>query len=88
MIKCRRRQATDPQKLKNCQRSFTCFLLVEAEAADEIAASTSLAVILQPNFHFVFRLERLNNIKLWLVMFNLLCVKYKGRNRVGKNWVC
>ena len=54
MIKCRRRQATDPQKLKNCQRSFSCFLLVEAEAADEIAASTSLAVILQPNFHFFF----------------------------------
>ena len=32
MIKCKRRQATDPQKLKNCQRSFSCFLLVEAEA--------------------------------------------------------
>ena len=32
MIKCRRRQATDPQKLKNCQRSFSRFLLVEAEA--------------------------------------------------------
>ena len=33
MIKCRRRQATDPQKFKkNCQRSFFRFLLVEAEA--------------------------------------------------------
>ena len=33
MIKCRRRQAKDPQKLKkNCQRSFLRFLLVEAEA--------------------------------------------------------
>ena len=32
MIKCRRRQATKPQKLKNCQRSFFRFLLVEAEA--------------------------------------------------------
>ena len=33
MIKCRRRQATDPQKFKkNCQRSFSRFLLVEAEA--------------------------------------------------------
>ena len=33
MMKCRRRQAADPQKLKkNCQRSFFCFLLVEAEA--------------------------------------------------------
>ena len=32
MIKCRRRQATDSQKLKNCQRSFSRFLLVEAEA--------------------------------------------------------
>ena len=35
MMKCRRRQATDPQKLKkNCQRSFFGFLLVEAEAID------------------------------------------------------
>ena len=32
MIKSRRRQATDPQKLKNAQRSFSVFLLVEAEA--------------------------------------------------------
>ena len=32
MIKCRRRQATDPQKLKDFQRSFSRFLLVEAEA--------------------------------------------------------
>ena len=33
MMKCRRRQATDSQKLKkNCQRSFSHFLLVEAEA--------------------------------------------------------
>ena len=32
MIKCRRRQAIDPQKLKNSQRSFSRFLLVEAEA--------------------------------------------------------
>ena len=31
MIKCRRRQATDPQKLKNCQQSFFRFLLVKAE---------------------------------------------------------
>ena len=31
MIKCRRRKATKPQKLKNCQRSFFRFLLVEAE---------------------------------------------------------
>ena len=32
-MKCRRRQATDPQKFKkNCQRLFFCFLLVEAEA--------------------------------------------------------
>ena len=31
MIKCRRRQATDLQKLKkNCQRSFSHILLVEA----------------------------------------------------------
>ena len=47
MIKCRR-QATDPQKLKkNCQRSFSRFSLVEAEAigveaVDEITASTFL----------------------------------------------
>ena len=35
MIKCRRRQATDPQKLKkNCQRSLFRFLLVEAEAME------------------------------------------------------
>ena len=33
MMKCRRRQATKPQKFKkNCQRSFFRFLLVEAEA--------------------------------------------------------
>ena len=33
MMKCRRRQATDPQKLKkNYQRSFSGFLLEEAEA--------------------------------------------------------
>ena len=33
MMKCRRRQATDIQKLKkNCQRSFFRILLVEAEA--------------------------------------------------------
>ena len=33
MIKCRRKQAKDPQKLKkNCQWSFFCFFLVEAEA--------------------------------------------------------
>ena len=33
MIKCRRKHAKDPQKLKkNCQRSFFRFLLVEAEA--------------------------------------------------------
>ena len=32
MIKCRRRQATDPRKLKNSQRLFSRFLLVEAEA--------------------------------------------------------
>ena len=32
MIKCRGRQATDPQKLKNSQQSFSRFLLVEAEA--------------------------------------------------------
>ena len=33
-MKGKRRQATDPQKLKkNCHRSFFCFLLVEAQAA-------------------------------------------------------
>ena len=33
MIKCRRKQAKDPLKLKkNCQWSFFRFLLVEAEA--------------------------------------------------------
>ena len=32
MMKCGKRQGTDPQKLKkNCQRSFFRFLLVEAE---------------------------------------------------------
>ena len=30
MMKCRR-QATDPQKLKNCQWSFSRFLLVETK---------------------------------------------------------
>ena len=53
MIKRRIRQATDPQKSKKCQRLFSRFLYVEAEAigveaesVDEIAASTSLAVAL------------------------------------------
>ena len=32
MIKCRTRRATDIQKLKLCQRSFSRFLLVEAKA--------------------------------------------------------
>ena len=32
VIKCRRRQATHPQKLKNSQRSFSCVLLMKAEA--------------------------------------------------------
>ena len=32
MMKCRRRQGTDPQKLKNCPRSFSRFLSVAAEA--------------------------------------------------------
>ena len=32
MIKCKRRQATDLQKLKNSQQSFSRFLLVEEEA--------------------------------------------------------
>ena len=32
MMKCKRRQATDPQKLKSCQRSFSRFLLEETEA--------------------------------------------------------
>ena len=43
MIKCKRRQATDPQKLnKIVNGRFPVFLWVEAEAVDEIAASTSL----------------------------------------------
>ena len=54
MIKCRRRQATDPQKLKNSHQSFSRILLVEAEAVgveavDEIAASTSLLAMLTKN---------------------------------------
>ena len=32
MMKCKGRQATDPQKLKNGQGLFSRFLLVEAEA--------------------------------------------------------
>ena len=32
MIKCRRRQATDPQKLKKLSTVVFSFLLVEAEA--------------------------------------------------------
>ena len=43
MIKCRRRQATDPQKFKkNCQRSFCCFLLVETEAVEAKAEATGV----------------------------------------------
>ena len=51
MIKCRRRQATDPQKLKKLSTVVFSFFVsgseaeaigVEAEAVDEISASTSL----------------------------------------------
>ena len=45
MIQRRRRQATNPQKFKNCQRSFSRSLLVEAEAIDKIAASTNVVRI-------------------------------------------
>ena len=34
MIKRKRRRVTDSQKLKNSQRLFSRFLLVEAEAMD------------------------------------------------------
>ena len=34
MTKRRRRQAADPQKLKNCQLSISHFLLVEAESVE------------------------------------------------------
>ena len=51
MTKYKRRHLTDQQKLKNYQRSFSHFLLVEAkaigveaEAVDEIAAFTSPAL--------------------------------------------
>ena len=44
MIKCRRRQATDPQKLKNCQRSFSRFLLVEAEAMEAEMETEAIGV--------------------------------------------
>ena len=44
MIKCRRRQATDPQKLKNCQRSFSRFLLVEEEAVEAEAEAIGVEV--------------------------------------------
>ena len=32
MIKCRKKQATDPQKLKKLSTVVFCFLFVEAEA--------------------------------------------------------
>ena len=38
MMKCTRRQATDPQKLKICQRSFSRFLSVAAEAVEAVEA--------------------------------------------------
>ena len=44
MIKCRRRQATDPQKFKNCQRSFSRFLMVEAEAVEAEAEEEAIGV--------------------------------------------
>ena len=34
MMKCRRRQATDSQKLKKLSTTFSRFLLVEAEAVE------------------------------------------------------
>ena len=45
MIKCRRRQATDPQKLKNCQQSFSRFLLVEAEAVEAIGVEAEAEAV-------------------------------------------
>ena len=44
MIKCRRRQATDSQKLKkSCQRPFSHFLLVEAKATEAEAVEAEAA---------------------------------------------
>ena len=34
MMKCRRKEATDPQKLKKLSTSFSRFLWVEAEAVE------------------------------------------------------
>ena len=45
MIKCRRRQATNPQKLKNCQQSFSCFLMVEAEAVEAKAEAIGAGAV-------------------------------------------
>ena len=61
MRKCRRKQTTDPQKLKNCQRSFSRFLLAEAEAEaiDEIAACTSLVKISHPGQRRGFQLSEI-----------------------------
>ena len=56
MIKCRRRQTTDPQKFKKLSTVVLSFLLVEAvkteaigvkaKTVDEIVASTSLVLSL------------------------------------------
>ena len=45
MMKCRRRQGTDPQKLKNCQRSFSRFLSVAAEAVEAEALDVEAEVV-------------------------------------------
>ena len=34
MMKCSRKQASDPQNLKNCQRSFSRFLFEEAKTVE------------------------------------------------------
>ena len=71
-MKCRKRQATDPQKVKTIvQLSFFLVFLwnaiveaeaigVEAEAVEEIAASTSLIVAYQ-FFTIFFKKKRVSN---------------------------
>ena len=52
MIKCRRKQTKDPQKLKkNCQWLFFRFLLVEAEAEAEVIGVEAEAFEKQPLPH-------------------------------------
>ena len=77
MMKCRRWQATDPKSKKNCHRSFSRFLLVEAEAigveaVDEIAASTSLTTVIHHHIGIDVMFSSFTKHKAYLTNNNVI----------------